>query len=120
MNTEEQMQEQQIENVVISNTSDAMNKGQEQQIVKVIVKEEKSNGMGTAGFVLSLISLILCWVPVISWILCALGSIFSFIGVFRRPRGLAIAGLIISGVCFFIIYVYCIVILEVLAEDIYY
>ena len=47
----------------------------------IIIREEsrKSNGLGTAGFVL--------------WLL---GFIFSFIGIFKSPRGLAIAGLCIS------------------------
>ena len=52
--------------------------------------------MGTAGFVLAIIGLTMCWIPVVGIILSILGFIFSFIGVFRRPRGLAIAGLIIS------------------------
>lgn len=56
----------------------------------------KGNGIGTAGFVLALLGLILCWIPVLNWILWLLGVIFSFIGVFRAPRGLAIAGLVIS------------------------
>ena len=57
---------------------------------------KRSNGLGTAGFVLALLGLIFCWVPVLDWILWLLGLIFSFIGVFRAPRGLAIAGLVIS------------------------
>ena len=64
----------------------------------IIINQEgpKKNGMGTAGFVLALLGLILCWVPVLGWILWLLGLIFSIIGVFRQPRGLAIAGLVIS------------------------
>ncbi|MBQ9076412.1 MAG: hypothetical protein IJY31_01005 [Muribaculaceae bacterium] len=58
--------------------------------------ETKSNGLGTAGFVLSLIAIFLCWVPVLSWILWILGLIFSFVGIFKSPRGLAITGLVIS------------------------
>lgn len=56
----------------------------------------KSNGMGTAGFVLALLALFLGWVPVVGWILWVLGLIFSCVGVSRTPKGLAIAGLIIS------------------------
>ena len=37
----------------------------------------KSNGMGTAGFVLALLALFLGWVPVVGWILWVLGLIFS-------------------------------------------
>ncbi len=65
----------------------------------IIINQEvpkKSNGMGTAGFVLALLGLILCWIPVLDWILWLLGLIFSIIGVFRQPKGLAIAGLVIS------------------------
>ena len=57
---------------------------------------EKRNGMGTAGFVLGLIGLILCWVPFLNIVLLFLGTLFSFIGLFKSPRGLAIAGLITS------------------------
>ena len=62
--------------------------------------ERRTNGLGTAGFVagfvLSLITFIFGWVPVFGWIIWVLGLVFSFIGMFRRPRGLAIAGFIIS------------------------
>lgn len=56
----------------------------------------KSNGLGTAGFVLALLGLIFCWVPVFNWILWLLGLIFSICGVLKTPKGLAIAGLVIS------------------------
>ena len=56
----------------------------------------KTNGMGVAGFVLALLGLFLGWVPVLGWVLWVLGLIFSLVGVFRTPKGLAIAGLIIT------------------------
>ncbi len=62
----------------------------------IIVKQSESNGAGTAGFVLALISLFFGWIPFIGWIIWFLGLVLSFIGIFKRPRGLAIAGLIIS------------------------
>jgi hypothetical protein len=34
--------------------------------------------------------------PVFGWILWLLGLILSFVGVFKSPKGLAIAGLVIS------------------------
>lgn len=61
-----------------------------------VKNEPQSNGMGTAGFVLSLIALFLGWIPFIGWVVWLLGLIFSCIGVFRKPNGLAIAGLVIS------------------------
>lgn len=54
--------------------------------------DQPSNGLGVAGFVLS----------ILGWITCGLllpfGLLFSFIGLFKRPRGLAIAGFVISSV----------------------
>ena len=62
----------------------------------VIVVKKNNNGLGIAGFVLALLGLVFCWVPVLNWILWVLGLIFSLIGVFKTPRGLAIAGLALS------------------------
>jgi hypothetical protein len=62
----------------------------------VFIVQNKSNGIGTAGFVLALIGLLFFWVPVIKWILWFLGAIFSIVGCFKEPRGLAIAGVVIS------------------------
>ena len=66
------------------------------QTVIINQTEKKSNGVGTAGFVLALIAVFLGWVPVLGWIIWLLGLILSFVGVFKQPKGLAIAGLVIS------------------------
>lgn len=52
--------------------------------------------MGTAGFVLSLIGLLFSWFPPVSALPWFLGLLFSFIGVFKRPKPLAIIGLVFS------------------------
>ena len=62
----------------------------------VIVNERKSNGIGTAGFVFALLGIILSWVPFVDFIIWFLGLLFSFIGLFKAPRGLAITGFILS------------------------
>lgn len=54
------------------------------------------NGIGTAGFVLALLGAFLSWVPFAGWILWVLGAILSVVGLFRTPRGMAIAGTVIS------------------------
>ena len=56
--------------------------------------------MGIAGFVLSLLALVLGGVPGVNAILFLLSLIFSIIGVSKknRKKGLAIAGLAISVV----------------------
>lgn len=64
---------------------------------------QQTNGMGVAGFVLSLVAFFGCTVPYLSGPIWLLGLIFSIIGLNRQPRGLAIAGLIISLVGIFII-----------------
>lgn len=70
----------------------------------------RTNGAGTTGFVLSLLCYFLGWIPVIGWIVSAilwlLGLIFSIIGVCRAPRGLAITGLILSIIYFFVFFIY--------------
>ncbi len=69
---------------------------QSRQTTIVYVKERNSNAFGTAGFVLALMAIFLVWVPILGKIIWLLGFIFSFIGVFKSPKGLAIAGLAIS------------------------
>lgn len=64
---------------------------------------KQKNGLGTAGFILSIVAIVLCWVPVLNWILWFLGALFSIIGVFKKPKGLAIAGLIISFILIIIL-----------------
>ena len=57
----------------------------------VVVQQAPSNNLGLAGFITSLVSLLSCG------LLSPISLILSFIGLFKRPRGFAIAGTIISG-----------------------
>ena len=74
------------------------NKNEDNSGKTIIINQvqKKSNGIGTAGFVLALIALFFGWIPFLGWIIWLLGLIFSFVGIFKSPRGLSIAGLIIS------------------------
>ena len=72
-----------------------MAKNQSQQI---IVHSIRSNGLGVAGFVMAVISIFIGWIPFIGAIPLGLAILFSIIALFRSPRGLAIAGLIVSGI----------------------
>ncbi len=67
-----------------------------QQAVYVNVPTKQSNGIGTTGLVFSILGVFLGWIPVLGWIVWFLGVLFSFIGLFKSPRGTAIAGFIIS------------------------
>jgi len=64
----------------------------------IIINQDKkqTNGIGTAGFALAIIAIFISCIPILGQIVWLLGLIFSFIGVFKSPRGLSIAGLIIS------------------------
>ena len=77
---------------------ESKNSNQDNSGQTIIINQEqkKSNGVGTTGFVLAIIGLLLGWVPILGWIIWLLGLILSFIGVFKPPRGLSIAGLVIS------------------------
>ncbi|MEQ8770774.1 MAG: type II secretion system protein GspG [Phycisphaerales bacterium] len=59
----------------------------------VVVHRSESNGLGLAGFICSLIGLLSCGAlfPV-----GLVGLALSFFGMFKRPRGLAIAGFVIG------------------------
>ena len=59
---------------------------------------KRKNGIGIAGLVLSIIGFVFCWLPIFNFVLWVLGFVFSLIGVFKKPKGTAIAGLIISGI----------------------
>ncbi len=80
---------------------------------KVVVVKQ-GNGMGVAGFVLALLGLILCWVPILNWILWILGLVFSIIGMFKPKKGLAIAGLVISCLYILLLTVFASIILAAL------
>lgn len=64
--------------------------------VNIQTPQQGKNGIAIAGFVLALIGVFVSWVPVFGWIIWILGALFSLVGVFKQPRGFAIAGLCCS------------------------
>lgn len=62
----------------------------------IIIQQSKTNSKGVVGFVCSLLTIILCWVPLLGILLGIISFIFSILGLSKGPKGLAIAGLIIS------------------------
>lgn len=54
------------------------------------------NPIGVAGFILALIGVFVSWIPVLGWVVWFLGALFSFIGLFKKPKGMAIAGIILT------------------------
>lgn len=74
-----------------------------------VQRTERKNKIGTAGFVFAMLSLFLGAIPVLGWIFWFLGIIFSSVGLGRRPKGLAPAGLIISIIALFVIIIMSVV-----------
>lgn len=78
----------------------------------------KKNGLGTAGFVLSLLGLLFCWIPFLNILLWILGLIFSIIGVTRMPKGLSIAGIVLSAVTL-IVFIICFIVALSMYDEFY-
>lgn len=74
-----------------------------EQKIHITNQTKASNGVGTAGFVLAILALLLFWVPILGMILWGLGLLLSFFGLFKSPRGLSIFGLIISSIGFIVV-----------------
>lgn len=67
-----------------------------QVFVGGVATTKPTNGVGVAGFVSALVALFVSWIPFVGWVVWILGLILSAVGVFKKPKGLAIAGLVIS------------------------
>ena len=65
------------------------------------------NVVGIVGFVMSLVAVLIGWIPILGWIfggfLWLAGLVLSIIGIFKEPKTFAIAGLVISIVSFLIL-----------------
>ena len=71
-----------------------MSRNPQQNITQIIIPPQPSNGLGVAGFIIALIGLVSCG------FLAPLGLILSAVGLRKEPRGLAIAGTVISLISF--------------------
>lgn len=63
----------------------------------------QKNSAGTGGFICALIAMFLSWIPVVGWLLWLVGAVLSFVGLFGQPKGLAVAGFVISFLDLFIL-----------------
>jgi len=64
----------------------------------------EKNNIGLTGFILSIVAIVISLVPVVGWLCWLLGLILSIVGVFKKPRGFAIAGIVISFIGFIIMF----------------
>ncbi len=56
----------------------------------------RRNLIANIGFALSMLALVLGWIPMLGWVLWLGGLICSLIGLARQPRWSAVAGLVTS------------------------
>ena len=77
-----------------------------------MAENTEKNGLGVAGFVVSLVGLLFSWIPLVNvmsrW-LCFVGLALSVIALFlkNKKKGLAIAGIILAVVgiaLFYLVY----------------
>ena len=61
-----------------------------------VCQHRQNNIVGAAGFAFSASAFLLMQIHMLNIILCGLGLILSIAGLFNKPRGFAIAGLVIS------------------------
>ncbi len=59
-------------------------------------KHYSRGGMSITGFIISLLAFMVCWIPLINLVFWLPGLVFSIVGLPRRRRGLAVAGVFIS------------------------
>lgn len=67
------------------------------------------NKMATTGFILALLGLVFCWVPVLNILLWIGGLVFSIIGMTRAYKvfaaiGIGITGVSVTVLCFMTVY----------------
>jgi hypothetical protein len=69
-------------------------------------KTDKPNGYGIASLVLGIVSIVLCWVPVVGLVAGVLGIIFYVQQKKTFPNGISTAGLVTSivGLAFSVLY----------------
>lgn len=62
----------------------------------IIIQKPKTNYEAVIGFTCSLLNVFLFWVPILGLVLCIISFVSSLVGLSKEPKGLAIAGTIIS------------------------
>jgi hypothetical protein len=67
-----------------------------QQQPTTVIIQSQTNGLGAAGFAVSFIGLFTFYIPIFGWLIIMIGSLLSYYGRKKEPKGLAIAGTVIS------------------------
>ena len=82
-------------NHTMENTETIQNVQNAQDVI-LVREESQKNTAASVGLVCALIGLLLGWVPGLGCVMWLTGLVGSIVGLYKAPRGKAIAGLIIS------------------------
>lgn len=83
----------------LNHMTPAISNPNQQPQIFVNNNSSRSNGPGTIGFIFAMLAILTSFIPGLNFLTSFFGFfglILSFIGMFFNPKGLAIAGLIIS------------------------
>lgn len=72
------------------------NNGEHKSQPNVQPSVSPTNNIGSVGFIIASVSIVLGWVPAFGWLILLIGLVSCIIGVTRKPRWLAIIGLAIT------------------------
>jgi len=86
----------------------------------IIVEQKNSNNIGLAGFILSIIGLLFGLLHPIAFIALFVGFILSFIGIFRKPSGFAVAGFLIALISIIVIIALIVMVIYFLGKTEFY
>ena len=69
---------------------------QSQQQPTTVIIQSQTNSVGVVGFVFSLLGLFTFYIPLLGWIIVMIGGCCCYYGRKKEPKGLAIAGTVIT------------------------
>ncbi|MHC5226603.1 hypothetical protein [Ignatzschineria sp. LJL83] len=90
------MSNHQNENQNNPSSNSSQDQGQGTVVNNYIQAAPNGNTVGLIGFIFAIIAIFTSWIPFLGFICWIAGVVLSIIGLFKAPRGFAIAGTVIS------------------------
>ncbi len=103
-NYQEENQEKAVESTQQTEVVTPPTQATYQNVPPLVQQPIEKNNIGLTGFILSIVAVVISLVPIVGWLCWLLGLVLSIVGLFKKPRGFAIAGLVISLIGFIIMF----------------
>ncbi|MBB1139830.1 hypothetical protein [Myroides sp. WP-1] len=103
-NYQEENQEKAVESTQQTEVVTPPTQATYQTVPPLVQQPIEKNNIGLTGFILSIVAVVISLVPIVGWLCWLLGLVLSIVGLFKKPRGFAIAGLVISLIGFIIMF----------------